>query len=352
MPAALERRDRLTYEDVAERAKRYPLLAELAADHLTRLSEKGVAVDKAPRMVSLLAQDGSNSDALLRGVEQVVARFDGLRIPGWNGPRRRLASESRPAFMAVLSELVIATWALEVGYSIVEFEPTLDNGRRADLALRRGITELVVEVATPFPPDADWTERANDRLRAGIQRVCTGLVVDIDGYEPLHFEPGGPWGEPIQPVSDSGVDAVVHEFARAAAKGRDATLPLELVAPHSAQPVRIVATGRTVQADRTHVRMGWSKSGLVPPVERLARIVGEERKQLPRDRPGAILVDLSNWSDFKGDRYYLGEVANRLAWKHAEILVGTFDWAPPSMLPYDRYVLCGACQSMWSQPHD
>lgn len=341
MPAAaLPRRDRITTEDVAARARRFPLVGEILGERLAAHGEhRGVAVDKAPRLLSLLAQNGAGSAALLAGIEAAVRQFDALKVPGWGGVRRRLGAERRQQFMPVLSEIVAARWALSAGLTVEQFEPASAEGRRADLVMGVHGQPLTVEVATPTAANDDWTERANPRLRAGLERVQSGLVIEVEGYDALRFEPGGPWGLPHDAIGDGQVDAVVLEFARAASRLGHAAVPAEVVTPRSGQPVRITVVAREEAIDGTAVEISWSRSGLVPPVQRLCAIVEHERKQLPPRVPCAVLVDLSCWSDFRGEDFYLNAAADELGTRTSRALVCTYDWRAPDLLPTDRKIL-------------
>jgi hypothetical protein len=289
---------------------------------------------KVPRLLELFAAEGRTTERLLEELEQIVDEFDALGAPGWSATRRRLGRERRPQFMAVLSEISVAYWAHRAGLRVLAFEPATEAARRADLLLSLGVEELLVEVATPRPPAADWTEEANARLVEGLTRVQSGLVIEVRGMDPLQFDPSGMTRTKRVPLAI--VDAIVTEFARRASGVR--SLPVEVVAPCDGQPVRIVAVG--CHGSRgTRVLQHHSRSGLVPAVSRFAEIVRRECRQVRDHADRAVVVDLSNWNDFRGDRYYQDAVAAELRPHDSAEVVLTFDCRGGSMDPLGRHVL-------------
>ena len=78
------------------------------------------------------------------------------------------------------AELAVARWLHERGLSVLEFEPETDDGKRPDLLIGLGSEELLIEVVAPGPPEGA-VDTLNSRLRAGLERVASGLHVHVSG---------------------------------------------------------------------------------------------------------------------------------------------------------------------------
>jgi hypothetical protein len=328
----------LAAEDVAGRARQFPRLADLVEDSLGRLSAGGsVSRKTSPHLLSLLGAGGGQTMDLLEGLDQAVRELDEAAFPGWDGVRSSLGRAQRRDFLAALSELVVAQFAAAVGLTLERFEPPAATGRRADLLLADGGEHLLVEVITPWT--TDWTARDNDRLSEILARVPSGLAIVVDGFDALDFSDPRSWGKPHPRPGAPGIDELVGRFRRVAGRLNRHDLPTVLIAPSPGQPVRITATEYDPKRAGTAVVISWSSSGLVPAVDRLAERILAERKHFGGRAPAAILVDLSNWSDFRDEGYYLAEVAARLRRHRLPTMVGAFSWRPPSLFPIARSVL-------------
>lgn len=331
---------------VALRAAEFPQLAELSGKRLRDVVDgKRIAAVKAPGLLRLFDQTGANTWALMTRLDSAITRWDEANVPGWGEVRRSIGGADRRKFLSLCSELVVAGWAQDAGFTISEMEPRTGE-HRADLRLTDGNDTLLVEVTTPWPAKADWTEQTNARLLESLRRLDTKLCVDVRLYDPLSFSLEGPeWGEPTRKFSIEEVDALVHRFAKAARSLDGALLPVVVVSSEEGQPVSITAVGRC--SSGTEVAASGSRTGLVPNVARLAGHIRTERRQLGRDEPGVVLVDLSNWREFEPDDYYTRQVADDLARDPTLTSAGLFTWNPHEFAPEGRHALCRG--GGWSQ---
>jgi hypothetical protein len=179
-----------------------------------------------------------------------------------------------------------------------------------------------------------------------LERVASGLSVEVEGYE-AHAGSEDPDLRSDRKVTRAQVDAVVNEFRRNAATLDHLGLPQTVVAARPGQPVSIVAVGTVPERnDSTFVCLTSGYSGLVPNVKRLVSSIRKERKQLPADRPGAVLVDLTRWPDFRGADYYLERARASLARHRLPAFVGSFVWGNDTFAPAWRWPL--HIDSHWS----
>ena len=323
---ALGRRTYLDASLVASRAADFPLIREILGERVKEvINGKQKRADSAPLLLRLLERTGGYSRALLELFNEGIAHFDQLDLPGWREWRSTLGGADRISLLSRYSELLIALWFTASGFDIRAFEPAGAPGKRADLLLALGGEELLIEATLPGAHRNDWVEEAMEHLSLTLSRVESGLVVEVNGYESFSFDAGGEWGAVNPEVGKQQREALVHEFARAADKIDLNDLPLVVIAPSPGQPVTITAVEyRDELANETCVVAGWSRTGLVPNVERLAEKILGERDHLPDDPPSLILVDLSRWADFQHADYYLRQVAKRIAERTAPaVFVGT-----------------------------
>ena len=323
---ALTRRLHLDPSAVAARAADYPILRELLGDRLDAvLGGKRKRPESAPLLLRLLEQTGPNSKAMLELFSEGITHFDAIDPPGWREWRGTLAGAEHVSLLSRYFELLSALWFTASGYEFLAFEPHGAPGRRADLLVALDGEELLIEATSPGPHKNDWVEEAMDHLTLALSRVESGLRIDVDGYDSLSFDPDGEWGSKNPPITTQQREELVAEFARAAEKLDVRLLPEVVIAPSPGQPTTITATDHNPEfASETLVDAGWSRSGLIPNVKRLARKILEERKHLPDTPPSAILIDLSRWGDFRGADYYLRQVAKRIAERTAPaVFVGT-----------------------------
>jgi hypothetical protein len=316
---ALHRRISVDANLVASRAAEFPLIREILGERVDDvINGKQKRADSAPLLLRLLERTGENSRAMLELFSEGIAHFDQLDLPGWREWRGTLGGADRVSLLSRYSELLIALWLTASGFDARAFEPAGARGKRADLLVALEGEELLVEATLPGPHRNDWVEEAMDHLSLALSRVESGLVVAVDGYESLSFDPAGEWGAINPKVDKQQREALVNEFAKAADKIDIDNLPQIVVAPSPGQPVRITAREHRQQlAKDTYVVAGWSRSGLAPNVKRLAEKILGERDHLPDDPPSLILVDLSRWGDFQHADYYLRQVANRIAGRTA-----------------------------------
>lgn len=326
-------RDRVSLSAVEVRTREFPRLAELVSESIGRMRTKRVHPDTGPRLLVLLGESGDKTNSLLRELEATVAMFDALRLKGWEHVRRQLGrANERGHFLSISAELVVARWAHEHGLSVIEFEPKTDDGKRPDLLIGVGSEELLVEVFAPGPPE-NAVDKLNARLFAGLERVASGLSVDVSGY---HVGPTHTSGQSddSKAATAADIDAVINEFRRNAAQLDTSSLPAQIVTSRPGQPVTITAVGVDPGIDGTFVSVTWSESGLVPNVKRLTRAILDERQHFPAGRAGAILTDLSRWSDFRGPgSYYLDQVQDALMSHQLPAFVGAFVWESNHFAP-------------------
>lgn len=323
---ALNRRIHLDAALVASRAEEFPIIRDLLGERVhSVIKGKRKRADTAPLLLRLLEQTGDNSHAMLELFSEGIAHFDSLDPPGWREWRGTLAGAERIGLLSRCFELLAALWFTASGYEVGEFEPAGAPGRRADLLVALDGDELLVEATSPGPHRNDWVEEAMDHLTHALSRVESGLAINVEGYESLSFDPNGEWGAVNPAVTTQQREELVAEFARAAEKLNISKLPEVVISPSAGQPITITATKHHDElANETFVAAGWSRSGLVPNVKRLAEKILDERKHLPDAPPSLILVDLSRWRDFSGADYYLHEVAKRIAERTAPaVFVGT-----------------------------
>lgn len=348
---ALNRRIYLNPDLVAHRAGEFPVVAELLGQRLAdMLAGKKRRADGAPLLLRLLEQTGENSAAMLRLFDEAIPHFDGLDLPGWRLWRKSLGGLDRTALLSRYFELLTAAWFGVSGFDIREFEPAGAPGKKADLLVALEGEEILVEATSPGPHQSDWIDDAMDHLTLALSRVESGLVIEVDGYQSLTLEPGRGWS--LNPeVRTQERDALVTQFAKAAEQLDLTQLPQRVVSPSDDQPVTITAREHHEElADETMVIAGWSRSGLVPNVQRLASKILDERKHLPNSPPSLILVDLSRWQDFRGADYYLRQVANEIAGRtNQAMFVGTCvgNFVAPSHGLTERGVL--ACDPEWEK---
>ncbi|MQA92263.1 MAG: hypothetical protein GEU90_18890 [Gemmatimonas sp.] len=235
------------------------------------------------------------------------------------------------------AELVIAAWLVRHGVRVLEFEPTTSDGKRPDLLVGSASEECFIEVVTPAMP-ASSIDRANTRLHVGLERVESGLTVEVSGYN-AHARTQDPDQDAISVVTNTQVDDVVSEFRQKATRLDTSELPATVVQARPGQPVAITAVDYDPTQPGTFVMVSWGESGLVPDVKRLVGIIRKERKHLPEGYPGAILVDLSRWSDFRGADYYLVQAEKQLARHQLPAFIGTFVWQGGAFEPESRRCL-------------
>jgi hypothetical protein len=311
---SLSRRIYLDPNLIAKRTDQFPIIAELLGERLTVvLDGKRRRADSAPMLLRLLERTGENSEAMLALFSEGIANFDTAQPPGWPEWRGSLSGLDRTALMSRYFELLTAMWFTAAGYEVRQFEPAGAPGKRTDLLVALGDEPVQVEATSPGPHQNDWVDDAMDHLTDGLSRVESGLVIDVRGYESVSLDPTGGWK--LNPkVGAQQQEAVIVEFAKAAEKLDLDQLPQVIVEPSADQPVEISA--REYHAElttETLVAAGWSRSGLVPNVKRLAGKILDERKHLPDDLASMILVDFSRWHDFRNADYYLCELAKEIA---------------------------------------
>jgi hypothetical protein len=308
------------------RAHEFPRLAALLSPGIDSLVSAPVHVDGGRLLLVLLGRKGGRTHELLQALEASICYFDASNHSGWAGFCRRLASANQPSdFLSRTAELVVARWLDHHDFRIVAFEPETADGKRPDLLTRHPAGELFIEVVAPGM-SSDSVDLPNARLHEALERVESGLTIEVSGYE-AHAGSEDPDQQPGREILSADVDAVVREFRQNAASIDASRLPVTVVEPRPGQPVQIVATGYDMaDKDGTFVTVTSGISGLVPDVARLAKVIRKERKHLPIDSPGAILVDLSRYSDFLGATYYLDQLATALAQHRLPEFVGTFFW--------------------------
>lgn len=334
----LPHRQHLRRADVERRSGEFPTLAGLLADQMPRLDQTPVHLEAASRVLALMGERGSGTASLLIALEKCVRLFDELSPEGWLETRSKLASaNTRDHFLSLCGELVVASWLEGNGITVLAFEPLTPDGRRPDLWISRGGQRLYLEIVSPTVP-ASSIDRPNLRLHVELERVQSGLVIDVEGYEAKADRPHADT-HPDRRWSNAQVDAVVREFRRRAAMLDPMQLPVTVVPSEPGQPVNIDALSYDLEREGTFVMVTSAESGLVPNVERFVNIVRGERHHLPNQESG-ILVDLSRWPDFRGAAgYYLREVKAGLARHHMPSLVGSFVWQGESFAPVERNVL-------------
>ncbi len=312
---ALKRQLNLNSSLVASRALEFPVIQELLGERLeTILGGKSRRAEASPLLLRLLEQTGENSRAMLELFSEGIVHFDSIDPPGWREWRGTLAGAERIGLLARYFELLTARWFTASGYKICAFEPVGAPGRRADLLVALDDEELLIETTSPGPHKNDWVEEAMDHLILALSRVESGLIIDVEGYESLSFDPGGEWGAVNSVVATQQREELVAEFARAAEKLDHSKIPQVIISPSPSQPITITATKHMEEREReTVVVAGWSRSGLVPNVKRLAQKILDERKHLPDAPHSMILIDLSRWGDFRSADYYLREVAKLIS---------------------------------------
>jgi hypothetical protein len=168
--------------------------------------------------------------------------------------------------------------------------------------------------------------------------VESGLCVEVDGYDAFIHDSSG--RVLASPIALDRVDRVVAEFCRNAATLDVKKLPASVISPADDQPIHIRALAHHPEAVReTMVAATWRPAGLAPDITRLVKKIRKERKQLPEERPGVILIDLKLWDDFQYADYYLREVAERLKRHKMPALIGTFIAPLGEADPLERTVL-------------
>jgi len=328
---ALKRRIYLDPERIADRAEEFPVIRALLGERVQEvLDGKRRRADSAPLLLRLLEQTGNGSRAMLELFSEGVRHFDELDPLGWDQWRSSLAGLDRTGLLSRYFELLTAMWFEASAHEVREFEPAGAPGRRADLLVAYEGEEVLVEATSPGPHRSDWIEAAMDHLLFALSRVESGLEIEVDGYDSLSMNPSGGWKENPR-VGTQQQETVVNAFARKAETVDVSQLPQVVIAATDEQPLTITAVSHHPEIpDGTDYVAGWSRSGLVPHVERLVEKILDERKHLPDDRASMILVDFSRWWDFRNADYYLREVAKKVAGRVAPALfvgtcVGTHD---------------------------
>ena len=138
-----------------------------------------------------------------------------------------------------------------------------------------------------------------DMLTLSLARVESAVPLILRGDHALRFDPSAEWAAPNRRVSTQEIDDIVNQFCREAERPIEA-LPHLIVEATEGQHVAITATAFLPGAcDGTAVNSSWSRTGLAPHVHRLVEKILDERKHLPEDRPGLVLVDFQRWLDFR-----------------------------------------------------
>jgi hypothetical protein len=312
---------------VAARASEFPVIRAILASRVEDVIRgKKKRADSAPELLQLLERTGPGSHATLELFSEGIEYFDQMNPPGWAGWRGSLGGADRTTYLARRSELLIALWFADSGYEILAFEPSGAPGRLADLLVGLADDELLVETTAPGPAADDWVDEAMTHLSLALRRVDSGLLIELDGYNALTFEVGGAWGVETATVNKQEREDLVTQFAKAVDRIALDELPKVVVQPSPGQPVTIIALDhRSTLAGRTEIISSWSRSGLVPHVDRLVEKVLEERKHLPDSPQSLILVDLVRWGDFRNADYYLRQAAAAVDGRiQPAVFVGTF----------------------------
>jgi hypothetical protein len=321
---------------VAPRAVQFPALAELAGTRLERvLSGHPVKRAHASGLLRWFEQTGDSSHNLLTELGSAVNTWDRVNPPGWAEMRRSLGPADHRKAYSLCAELVVAGWALTCGIEVAAMEP--ENGsHRADLRLVDGSASLTIEVTTPWPAKSDWIAATNARMMEHLERVPSGLRVEVSGYSSMTRADGGRF---MPPATLRDVDAVVVMFARNAAAADRLQFPTILVSAAEGQPVQVTAVG-IGEKGRTIVETGWNRNGLVPDVGRLVETVLRERKHLDLREAACVLVDLTAWREFSPGDYYFEQARIELA-RHGRMpsMVGTFLWRSEGFAPYALGIL-------------
>ena len=322
----------VSFDAVRARALEFPRIGQLVCDHADRMPETRVHPDSGPRLLVLLGKTGARTQSLLGALEATVKLFDALRPAGWERFCHQLRNANRPShFLSMSAELAVARWLHERGLSVLEFEPETDDGKRPDLLIGLGSEELLIEVVAPGPPEGA-VDTLNSRLRAGLERVASGLHVHVSGYRAGPTHTGGQ-PDAWKRVTKAAIDEVITEFRRNAAQLDTSRLPAPVVESRPGQPVTVTAVALQPGVDRTSVSIIWSESGSVPKVKRLVNVIRQERRHLPDGRSGAVLVDLSQWPDFAGRDYYLDQAQHTLMSHRLPAFVGSFLWQSDHFAP-------------------
>jgi hypothetical protein len=334
----LPHRQHLTLTDVGHRAREFPTLAGLLGDHLALLEQGPIHLEAVPRVLALMGEAGQSTGGLLRALERCVDRFDAVSPEGWLETRRKLASaNTRDHFLSLCGELVIASWLEGNGISVIAFEPETPAGTRPDLWVTDGDQRLYLEIVSPSVA-ASSIDRPNLRLHVELERVQSGLAIDVEGYE-ARADRLDPDANPARRWGNTEVDAVVREFRRCAAELDPSELPATVIPSEPGQPIQINALSYDPDREGTFVMVTSAQSGLIPDVNRFVNIVRRERRHLA-DKNGGILVDLTRWGDFRGAAdYYLDAVKAGLTKHQMPALVGSFAWQGESFVPVERNVL-------------
>jgi hypothetical protein len=332
----LAAQDCVSIDKAQKRAHEFPRLAELVCEQLDRMQGVRVHRDTGPRLLVLLGETGARTGSLLSKLESAARLFDAVRPAGWDRFCHQIGrAKQQSHFLSMSAELVIARFFHELGLPVLEFEPETTDGKRPDLLIGSSSDNLLIEVVAPRPQEGA-VDPLNARLRARLERVASGLSVDVSGFNagPTHAgDPSDLWTAP----TNADIDAIVREFRRKSALVDPSQLPAPVVERGPGQPVTIIATGFDSRVEGTVVFIRWSESGLVPNVNRLVNIIRAERRHLPEARPGAILVDLSRWTDFLGpDCYYLQQAQSGLRSHRLPEAVGSFRWDSEQFTPVLR----------------
>jgi hypothetical protein len=320
-------RDRVSIGKVQQRAHEFPRLAELVREQVDQM-QAGARVhrDTGPRLLVLLGESGARTGSLLSKLESAIRLFDVVQPAGWDRFCHQIGrAREQSHFLSMSAELVIARFFQKLGLPVLEFEPETTDGKRPDLLIGSTSEHLLIEVVAPGPQEGA-VDPLNARLRAKLERVASGLSVEVSGYNAGPTRAGDPsdlWTAP----TNSDIDAIVREFHRKSAQVDPSQLPAPVVERSPGQPVTIIATGFDSRVEGTVVSIRWSVSGSVPSVNRLVNIIRAERRHLPAARPSAILIDLSRWTDFLGpDCYYLQQAQRELSRHRLPETVGSFRW--------------------------
>ena len=320
---------------IAARASCLPNISELLGCTLTDVirGDRVVRPSRASFLLYLLECTGPGSAQTLQVVESWIERLGAVGVPGWARMRTRLVAADRHQFGAVFGELAVAVAFDDCGLRIEAFEPPGRGGRLADLEVALEAEHLIIEIFRPRhrrPPQELKLIDANERLLSSLERVASGLVIEVDGYDNPR-----PAGE---------VDELVRRF-------RGTPIPTEfphvMVESTDDQPVEIRAVNYYADAAEEETIVCISFPPRLPRSPReIVDQIRREREHLPEHLPGAILVDIGEiFTDWVAYRYER-DLRELLSSHTQPELVASFV-APGSGTPLDSGQVL-RCDPSWS----
>ncbi|MGH7801865.1 MAG: hypothetical protein ACREOW_14785 [Thermodesulfobacteriota bacterium] len=302
----------INIEQVVERVKSYPYISKVINSQLEKLSQfkEPPLIEQTHKVLYWLHRYSETSRLLLNELDQILR---GVEDYEFNGKENLLnnfgMAKDDSNFNSAYSELFLANFFIKNNIKLVQYEPLAKDGKyKSDFKICFGIdNNVMVELITPGEKSNDFAMEA-DFLFEKLERVKSGLSIEISGFE--SYDSSDLWRTRVEPPIRKQIEEIITNFGKYTYNISDQELPKELPTLCQDYPrIKIVVHHRIPNYEGTVVALCSSRSGEGFPVNRIIKLILDERKHLSPDDFNLVFVDFSNWSRI--DRWFLDSPVHR-----------------------------------------